>query len=102
MAVPISNAIAAYANAGSIGAAGTAPRPDATGAGFGDMLAQAAGDLTQTLHQGEAASLQAATGKADLNQVVMAVNNAEVTLQAVIAVRDRIIQAYQDISKLAI
>lgn len=102
MAAPISNAIAAYTNAGRMGAAGMAPRAEAGANGFGDMLAQAAGDLTQALHQGEAASLQAVTGKADLNQVVLAVNNAEVTLQAVIAVRDRIIQAYQDISKLAI
>jgi len=104
MAAPISNAIAAYANAGRIGGAGTgmAPSAEASGGGFGDMLAQAAGDLTNTLHQGEAASLQAVTGKADINQVVMAVTNAEVTLQAVIAVRDRVIQAYQDISKLAI
>jgi flagellar hook-basal body complex protein FliE len=102
MAAPISNALAAYANASRIGTGGMAPGAEAGGSGFGDMLAQAAGDLTQTLHQGEAASLQAVTGKPDLNQVVMAVNNAEVTLQAVIAVRDRIIQAYQDISKLAI
>jgi flagellar hook-basal body complex protein FliE len=102
MVAPISNAIAAYTNAGRIGGAGMDPRAEVGGTGFGDMLSQAAGDLTQSLKQGEAASLQAATGKADLNQVVMAVNNAEVTLQAVIAVRDRIIQAYQDVSKLAI
>jgi flagellar hook-basal body complex protein FliE len=102
MAAPISSAIAAYANASRIGTEGMAPPAEAGGTGFGDMLAQAAGDLTQTLHQGEAASLQAVAGKADLNQVVMAVNNAEVTLQAVIAVRDRIISAYQDISKLSI
>jgi len=42
------------------------------------------------------------TGKADLTAVTQAVNNAEIALQAVLAVRDKVISAYQDISKLAI
>ena len=54
------------------------------------------------LHKGEAASLQAVTGKADLTQVAAAVNNAEIALQTVIAVRDRVIPAYQDIMKMPI
>jgi flagellar hook-basal body complex protein FliE len=54
------------------------------------------------LRQGEASSLQAVTGKADLTAVTQAVNNAEIALQAVTAVRDRVIAAYQDISKMPI
>jgi flagellar hook-basal body complex protein FliE len=34
--------------------------------------------------------------------VVAAVTNAEVTLQTVLAVRDRVIQAYQDIIRMPI
>jgi len=100
MAAPISNAIAAYTNAGRI-AGGAAPDPEG-GANFASLLKQAAGDVGDALKQGEAASLQAVTGKPDLAQVAAAVNNAEIALQAVIAVRDRVIQAYQDISKMPI
>ncbi len=102
MAANITSAIAAYANAGKIAAPGAAGAPSSGGAGFADLLKEAAGDVTQALRQGEAASLQAVTGKADLAKVTEAVNNADVALQAVIAVRDRVIQAYQDISKMPI
>lgn len=99
MVASVSNALAAYANAAKItgGAAG-----DASGGGFADMLKGAAGDVVGALKEGEAQSLQAVTGKPDLTAVTQAVNNAEVALDAVIAVRDRVISAYQDISKLAI
>ena len=42
------------------------------------------------------------TGEADLRQVVTAVTNAEVTLQTAIAIRDRVIEAYQDIMRMSI
>lgn len=100
MVATIANAAAAYANAGRIGGSGSAA---AGGGGFEDMLKQAAGDAVDALKTGEAQSLKAVTtGKADLTAVTEAVNNAEIALQAVIAVRDKVIAAYQDISKLAI
>jgi flagellar hook-basal body complex protein FliE len=101
MAGPITNAIAAYANAGKIAGAGLAA-PDAGGDSFSALLKRAAGDAVGALKEGEAQSLQAVAGKADLTAVTAAVNNAEITLQAVVAVRDRVIQAYQDISKMPI
>ncbi|HKW54950.1 MAG TPA: flagellar hook-basal body complex protein FliE [Stellaceae bacterium] len=101
MAAPISNAIAAYTNAGRVaGAAGPAAADG--GESFAALLKQSAGDVGDALHKGEAASLQAVTGKPDLAQVAAAANNAEIALQAVIAVRDRVIQAYNDISKMPI
>ena len=101
MAAPISNAIAAYTNAGRVaGAAG--PAAEGGGDSFAALLKQATGDVGDALRQSEAASLQAVTGKPDLAQVAAAVNNAEVALQAVIAVRDRVIQAYNDITKMPI
>ena len=99
---PIANAIAAYANAGKITPSpGLAPAA-ASGTGFADILKSAAGDALGALKSGEAESLKAVTGKADLNAVTQAVGNAEVALQAVVAVRDRVIQAYQDITKMPI
>ncbi len=99
----ITGAIGAYANAAKIaGSAGLAPRDAAAGSNFADLLKQASGDVVGALKQGEAQSLQAVTGKADLTAVTAAVNNAEVALDAVIAVRDRVIAAYQDITKMPI
>ena len=42
------------------------------------------------------------SGKPDMAQVVTAVSNAEVTLQAAVAVRDKVIQAYQDVIRMPI
>jgi flagellar hook-basal body complex protein FliE len=42
----------------------------------------------------------AAAGKADLNQVVVAVAEAEVTLNTVVAVRDKVIAAYKEILRM--
>jgi flagellar hook-basal body complex protein FliE len=44
--------------------------------------------------------MQALAGQADLTDVVIAVTNAEVTLQTVVAIRDRVIQAYQEIIRM--
>ncbi len=100
MVATISSAAAAYAHAGRIAGPGMAARE---GGGFADMLKQAAGDAVGALKQGEAQSMQAVTtGKPDLTAVTEAVNNAEIALQAVIAVRDKVIAAYQDISKMPI
>jgi flagellar hook-basal body complex protein FliE len=47
-------------------------------------------------------SAKAVTGEADIVDVVQAVGNAEITLQTVVAVRDRVISAYQEIMRMPI
>jgi flagellar hook-basal body complex protein FliE len=51
---------------------------------------------------GEAAASQGAAGQGDVVQVVNAVTAAELTLETVVAIRDRVISAYQDIMKMPI
>ena len=53
-------------------------------------------------HKGETQATQAVAGQANLQDVVEAVNAAELTLQTVVAVRDRMISAYQDIIRMPI
>jgi flagellar hook-basal body complex protein FliE len=48
------------------------------------------------------AAAQGATGQGDVVQVVNAVTAAELTLETVVAIRDRVISAYQDIMKMPI
>jgi len=102
MNVTFANAAAAYAAAARKAVSPGLEAPGAAGEGFGNLVKQAAESTISSLKQGEAASLQAVTGKADIGQVVMAVSNAEVTLQTAVAVRDRVIQAYMDIIRMPI
>ncbi len=72
------------------------------GTGFSEMLRDATESAVSSLREGEALSLQAAAGTADINDVVMAVGKAEMTLQTVVTLRDRVIQAYQEILRMPI
>jgi len=100
MAVNFASAVNAYANANRmISGAGAEP---VGGQSFGKLMQQAAANFVGTLDKGEKSSMQAVTGKADLTAVTEAVTNAEVALQTVVAVRDRVIAAYQDILKMPI
>ena len=72
------------------------------GPSFADLLQDVATQSVDSMRAGETASLQAAGRQAELVDVVTAVTNAEVSLQTVVAVRDRVIQAYQDIVRMPI
>ncbi len=101
MAVNMGAAVNAYANVAKF--TGGNSTPVSKGAeGFGKMLQDAASSFTDTMHKSEQASMQAATGNADLASVTQAVTDAQVALQTVVAVRDRVISAYQDIIKMPI
>ena len=94
------NAAAAYAStAARTSGPGMGPRD---GVSFGDVLEQAAKDGIGTLKQGEKMTALAAVGQADLTDVVQAVTNAEVTLQTVTTVRDKVLSAYQEILRMPI
>jgi flagellar hook-basal body complex protein FliE len=54
------------------------------------------------LHKGERISAAAVMGKADLTEVITAVTNAELTLQTATSVRDKVVQAYQEILRMPI
>jgi flagellar hook-basal body complex protein FliE len=96
------NAVAAYnAALKRMGAPGIESR-DQAGPGFSDVLQQLAKEAVDTTRGAEKASLQAVEGKTDLNQVVNAVTAAELTVQTVTAVRDRVISAYQEILRMPI
>jgi flagellar hook-basal body complex protein FliE len=96
------NAVAAYNSAVKrMGGPGLDSREQA-GPGFSEVLQQLAKDAVDTTKEAEKASLQAVEGKADLNQVVNSVTAAELTVQTVTAVRDRVISAYQEILRMPI
>lgn len=69
---------------------------------FAEVLRDATGGAMDALREGEAQSLKAAAGAADLQDVVAAVSKAELTLQTVVTLRDRVIQAYQEVLRMPI
>ena len=83
-------------------------KPEATteaaleGPSFAEMLSEAGTEAVETGVNAEQVSLEAITGNTGLADIVTAVSNAEATLETVVAVRDRVIQAYQDIIKMPI
>jgi flagellar hook-basal body complex protein FliE len=106
MVVNLVAANAAYQAAARAGAAGAeqaaATAASGSGGNFADALASAVKDAAHTMRVGEVASAQGAAGKGDVVQVVNAVTAAELTLETVVAIRDRVISAYQDIMKMPI
>lgn len=103
-------ALNAYTNSSNIAARGQIEGGDETedgsgdsgGVRFSDFLKDKSRESIDTLKAGEAASARAVTGEADLTDVVEAVTAAELTLQTVVSVRDRMISAYQEIMRMPI
>jgi flagellar hook-basal body complex protein FliE len=106
MAVTSFNAaIAAYNSAArsfETGTPKTEPTIGPAGSDFASVLKDGAKAAIDVGKKSEELSKQAIAGKADVRDVVAAVNNAELTLQTVVAVRDKVISAYNDILKMPI
>jgi flagellar hook-basal body complex protein FliE len=101
MSVSLSSVAATYA-AMQKSAVGPGMEARSGGVDFAGLVKDAAQSTVKTLQQGEAASVLGLAGKVDLSQVVTAVANAEVTLQAAVAVRDRVVQSYLEILRMPI
>jgi flagellar hook-basal body complex protein FliE len=98
-----SRAIAGYAQA-----AESAPGRPGTGTqapqaqDFASFFRSLAQESVSTMQAGEQASIQGLEGKLDAQSVVEAVAAAELTLQTVTAVRDRVVEAYQELIRMPI
>lgn len=73
-----------------------------TGGDFGATLASMATDMVGNLRGAEQSSLDGINGQADMREVVDAVMTAEQTLQTAIAIRDKIVTAYLEVSRMQI
>ncbi|WP_339865613.1 flagellar hook-basal body complex protein FliE [Paremcibacter congregatus] len=85
---------------GSISPAGSAGS-DGPGS-FSELLKTTISDTADAVGKSEKIGLEALNGSADLVDVVTSVQNAEMVLDTVVAVRDKVIAAYQDIIKMPI
>jgi flagellar hook-basal body complex protein FliE len=94
-----SAAAAAYAKV-SRGTQGSAPNE--AGGSFGASIQQALEQAVQTGHTADDQTTKALSGGGNLTDVVVALSHAELTLQTATTIRDRVVQAYQDIMKMPI
>jgi flagellar hook-basal body complex protein FliE len=90
----IANPVSAVSGAGDATAA--------TGQSFGAMLKDALGSVMQAGHNADAQTQSVAAGKANVLDVVTAVSETEVAIDAVVAVRDKVIAAYEEIMRMPI
>jgi len=82
-----------------------APTNQATGSdahGFSSILKSAMGDAVQASRNAETQMVRQVQGKADLVDVATAVSSAQASLQTVLAVRDQVITAYNQIMQMPI
>ncbi len=88
---------AASGAAGGAGGAGAASGP-----GFGDMLKQVLSDAVGQSKAAETAMTNQVQGKAEMVDVVTAISSAQTSLETMMAVRDQVISAYQEIMRMPI
>lgn len=69
---------------------------------FSALVSQAAGQAVQTLRQGEAVTQAAVTGRAGTQEMVEAVMSMETSLRMTLAIRDKAVEAYQEIMRMPI
>jgi flagellar hook-basal body complex protein FliE len=73
------------------------------GAGdFGATLQRALQGAVDNFHTADNKAIETLSGGGNLTEVVTALSRAELTLQSATAIRDRVVQAYQDIMKMPI
>jgi flagellar hook-basal body complex protein FliE len=69
---------------------------------FASVLKETMSSVAELGHKSDAQTRAAVNGKANIVDVVTAVSETEVAIDAVVAVRDRVIAAYEDIMKMPI
>ena len=99
----IANAITAYSNAAKVGTgAKPAPVQENVVTPFLDMLQESLSDSAAVGTSAETTATGAITSNVDLSELVTSVTNAELTLNTIVAVRDRVLDAYQEIIRMPI
>jgi flagellar hook-basal body complex protein FliE len=92
----------AYAANQSSGIASIGAGDKAGGISFGDMLSSAMNDAVHASKTAETKIASGVAGKSDMVDVVTAISSAESSLETVMAVRDQVISAYQEIMRMPI
>ncbi|GLS85186.1 flagellar hook-basal body protein FliE [Cypionkella aquatica] len=77
-----------------------APEPAADSAEA--MIGRAVGNFAETLAQGEQTARAAMTGNADPHALVQALASSQLAVETVATVRDKVVEAYQEILRMPV
>ena len=75
---------------------------ESKGPGFGQMLKDAIGSVVEAGKKSDGQSQQMVAGKANIVDVVTAVTETEVAIESLVSVRDKVIQAFEEILRMPI
>ncbi|TKW61919.1 MAG: flagellar hook-basal body complex protein FliE [Blastochloris viridis] len=99
LAKPVQSLIGSVGSIGNV-AGGAAATPMSS---FGDVLKNTINQTVDAQHKAQELTLAAAQGQpVALQDVVQAVSQAELTLQTLVTVRDRAVEAYQQIMQMPV
>jgi flagellar hook-basal body complex protein FliE len=78
------------------------PQSKAGEGGGGEAFAAVAGDFFETMREAESTVEAGLVGKADAHSVVEALAATELAVQTAVAVRDKVVEAYQEILRMPV
>jgi flagellar hook-basal body complex protein FliE len=102
MASPTVAANAYAALARIVDPGGASKGSDTGGLSFSSVLKEAIGGVLDVGRKSDAQTVALASGKANVMDVVTAVAETDVAVSTLVSVRDKVIQSYEDIMKMAI
>jgi flagellar hook-basal body complex protein FliE len=68
----------------------------------GNAFQKVATDFAETLANGEGTAKAAMTGKADAHSLVQALAQTELAVETAVTVRDKVVEAYQEILRMPV
>ncbi|MEM9059766.1 MAG: flagellar hook-basal body complex protein FliE [Pseudomonadota bacterium] len=84
----------------SLGAKASADKVE--GPNFADALESALAEMRRNLQVGETTSVSAMSGQGDVQSLVEALTATEMALETAVTVRDRVVEAYQEILRMPV
>jgi flagellar hook-basal body complex protein FliE len=79
-----------------------ATSPDSGPGGPTAAIASAVGSFATTLERGEGTALAAMSGRADPHALVTALAESQLAIETAVSVRDRVVEAYQEILRMQV
>jgi flagellar hook-basal body complex protein FliE len=106
MAVPFNAVATAYNNAskliGENAAKSLGGGVDAGGMDFGKMLSESLQGLVDSGKTADKMSMDLVNGKGNVVDVVTAISQTEIAMESMVAIRDKVISAYEEIMRMPI
>lgn len=108
MAIPINAATSAYASAAKLLNQGAKPQvlnqlaEAGQGNDFAKLLGQAVQGVVDNGKVADAKAMDMVNGRGDMIDVVTAISQTELAMDTMVAVRDRVISAYEEVMRMPI